>query len=128
MGGRGKGSAGSQITVGSAKAGSEIQAKAVNTNSDNASTGVIIFMMVVLLRQATSHASILPHFENGRCVEAEGHVVVARKLRRKEVLAFFAKLAPCLVGMEACGSVQGRRRSMAATRCSTMSANTGCGF
>jgi transposase len=26
-------------------------------------------------------------------------VVVARKLRRKEVLAFFAKLAPCLVGM-----------------------------
>jgi transposase len=31
-------------------------------------------------------------------------VVVARQLRRKEVLAFFAKLAPCLVGMEACGS------------------------
>jgi transposase len=26
------------------------------------------------------------------------------KLRRKEVLAFFTKLAPCLVGMEACGS------------------------
>ena len=36
-------------------------------------------------------------------VDAEGKVVVARKLRRKEVLAFFAKLAPCLVGMEACG-------------------------
>jgi transposase len=37
-------------------------------------------------------------------VDREGKVVVARKLRRKEVLAFFAKLAPCLVGMEACGS------------------------
>ena len=37
-------------------------------------------------------------------VDAEGEVVVARKLRRKEVLAFFAKLPPCLVGMEACGS------------------------
>src|SRR5262249_18092728 len=37
-------------------------------------------------------------------VDAEGKVVVARKLRRKDVLAFFAKLAPCLVGMEACGS------------------------
>jgi transposase len=37
-------------------------------------------------------------------IDAEGKVVVARKLRRKEVLAFFAKLAPCLVGMEACGS------------------------
>jgi Transposase len=37
-------------------------------------------------------------------VDAESKVVVARKLRRKEVLAFFAKLPPCLVGMEACGS------------------------
>src|SRR5262249_41499535 len=37
-------------------------------------------------------------------VDAEGVVVVARKLRRKEVLAYFAKLPPCLVGMEACGS------------------------
>jgi transposase len=37
-------------------------------------------------------------------VDAEGKVGVARKLRRKEVLAFFAKLPPCLVGVEACGS------------------------
>src|SRR5262245_27126430 len=37
-------------------------------------------------------------------VDAEGKIVVARKLKRKEVLAFFAKLPPCLVGMEACGS------------------------
>jgi transposase len=37
-------------------------------------------------------------------VDAEGKVVVARKLRRKDVLAFFVKLPPCLVGMEACGS------------------------
>jgi transposase len=32
-------------------------------------------------------------------VDAVGKVVVARKLRRKEVLALFAKLPPCLVGM-----------------------------
>jgi transposase len=37
-------------------------------------------------------------------IDVEGKVVVARRLRRKEVLAFFAKLPPCLVGMEACGS------------------------
>ena len=37
-------------------------------------------------------------------VDAGGKAVVARKLRRKEVLVFFAKLPPCLVGMEACGS------------------------
>ena len=67
MGGRGKGSAGTQIAGGSAKAGSEIQAKTVNTKSDNASAGVIIFMMVVLLRQATSHASNLPHLKIGQC-------------------------------------------------------------
>ena len=45
-------------------------------------------------------------------VDAEGKVVVAWKLRRKEVLAFFAKLAPCLVGMEACGSAHYWGREM----------------
>lgn len=35
--------------------------------------------------------------------EADGSPVVSRKLRRAEVLAFFKKLSPCLVGMEACG-------------------------
>jgi len=37
-------------------------------------------------------------------VDAEGKAVVARKLRRNEVLTFFGKLPSCLVGMEACGS------------------------
>jgi transposase len=46
-------------------------------------------------------------------VDAEGKVVVARKLRRKEVLTFFAKLAPCLVGMEACGSAHYWAREIA---------------
>src|SRR6516225_8037886 len=46
-------------------------------------------------------------------IDAEGKVVVARKLRRKEVLAFFAKLAPCLIGMEACGSAHYWAREIA---------------
>jgi transposase len=46
-------------------------------------------------------------------VDAEGEVVVARKLRRKEVLAFFTKLPPCLVGMEACGSAHHWGREIA---------------
>jgi len=37
-------------------------------------------------------------------VDAEGAPVVRRQLRRSQVLAFFAKLPPCLVGMEACAS------------------------
>ncbi|KAA0998687.1 IS110 family transposase [Paraburkholderia panacisoli] len=37
-------------------------------------------------------------------VDSQGHVVVRKQLRRADVLAFFAKLEPCVVGMEACGS------------------------
>jgi transposase len=37
-------------------------------------------------------------------VDASGAVVVRRTMRRPQVLPFFAKLAPCLVGMEACGT------------------------
>ena len=36
------------------------------------------------------------------CVDGDGAVVIARKLRRGRVLAFFEGLAPCLVGIEAC--------------------------
>jgi transposase len=37
-------------------------------------------------------------------VDASGKVVLQRQLRRGAVEKFFAKLAPCTVGMEACGS------------------------
>jgi transposase len=37
-------------------------------------------------------------------VDAEGQVVVRRQLKRRYVLAFFEKLSPCLVGIEACAS------------------------
>lgn len=37
-------------------------------------------------------------------VDANGQVVVRRKLKRRYVLAFFQKVRPCLVGMEACAT------------------------
>ena len=37
-------------------------------------------------------------------VDAAGQVVVRRQLKRRYVLAFFQKLPPCLVGIEACAS------------------------
>jgi transposase len=37
-------------------------------------------------------------------VDAAGQVVVRRRLKRRYVLAFFEKLPPCLVGIEACAS------------------------
>ena len=36
--------------------------------------------------------------------DAAGEVVIRRQLKRRSVLAFFQKLPPCLVGIEACAS------------------------
>ena len=37
-------------------------------------------------------------------VDSVGKVVISRQLRRKQVIDFFSKIPPCLVGMEACGT------------------------
>ncbi len=37
-------------------------------------------------------------------IDAVGNVLVRRQLKRRYVLAFFQKLPPCLVGVEACAS------------------------
>ena len=37
-------------------------------------------------------------------VDAQGQVIIRRQLKRRYVLAFFQKLPPCLVGIEACAS------------------------
>jgi transposase len=46
------------------------------------------------------------------CVDAEGKTVLQRRLRRTQVLAFFAKQAPCLIGMEACGTAHNWARQI----------------
>ena len=38
------------------------------------------------------------------CVDADGKVALRRQLKRRYVLAFFQRLPPCLVGIEACAS------------------------
>ena len=37
-------------------------------------------------------------------VDVAGQVAIRRQLRRRQVVAFFQKLPPCLVGIEACAS------------------------
>jgi transposase len=37
-------------------------------------------------------------------VDPVGQVIVRRQLKRRQVIAFFQKLRPCLVGIEACAS------------------------
>ena len=36
--------------------------------------------------------------------DADGTIVIRRQVKRRYVLAFFQKLPPCLVGIEACAS------------------------
>jgi transposase len=47
-------------------------------------------------------------------VDAEGNVVIRRQLKRRYVLAFFQKLPPCLVGIEACASAHHWSRELQA--------------
>ena len=44
------------------------------------------------------------HVFQVHAVDAAGKIVVRKALRRAQVLPFFSKLPPCLVGMEACGT------------------------
>jgi len=44
-------------------------------------------------------------------VDVQGNVIIRRQLKRRQVPAFFRKLPPCLVGMEACASSHYGRRN-----------------
>src|SRR6266404_5236091 len=37
-------------------------------------------------------------------IDATGSVIIRRQLKRRHVLAFFEKLPPCLIGIEACAT------------------------
>jgi transposase len=37
-------------------------------------------------------------------IDDTGKVMVRRSLRRRQMIPFFAKLEPCLIGIEACGT------------------------
>jgi transposase len=45
--------------------------------------------------------------------DGDGSPVFSRRLRRSEVLRFFSKQPPCLVGIEACGSAHYWAREIA---------------
>jgi transposase len=47
-------------------------------------------------------------------VDEAGHVVVKRRLRRAQVIAYFASLPPCLIGMEACATAHFWARELGA--------------
>ena len=47
-------------------------------------------------------------------VTEDGEVVLRRQIRRSEMLAFFKKLSPCVIGMEACASAHYWARELSA--------------
>ena len=46
-------------------------------------------------------------------VDAEGNLIEKRRLRRSQVMAYFASIPPCLVGMEACATAHFWGRELA---------------
>src|ERR1700757_403266 len=47
-------------------------------------------------------------------VDADGKVIIRRKLKRGEVISFFKSLTPCLVGIEACATAHYWARELTA--------------
>jgi transposase len=56
------------------------------------------------MQMTTIGLDLAKHIFQVHGVDASGSVVEKRRLRRNQVLAFFAKLSPCLVGIEACAT------------------------
>jgi transposase len=56
------------------------------------------------MQPTTVGLDLAKHVFQAHGVGAGGEVVFRKKLRRSELLEFFAALPPCLVGMEACAS------------------------
>lgn len=65
------------------------------------------------MKITTIGLDLAKHVFQVHAVDEAGKPVIRRQLRRSEVLPFFEKLPPCLIGMEACGSAHhwGRKLS-----------------
>lgn len=47
-------------------------------------------------------------------IDESGTIVLVKKLHRKQMLPFFSKLPPCLIGVEACGTAHYWARTLTA--------------
>ncbi len=66
------------------------------------------------MQVATIGVDLAKHVFQLHGVGPDGGVVLRQKLRRAQVIGFFAKLPPCLVGMEACATAHHWAREIAA--------------
>src|SRR6476661_4502386 len=66
--------------------------------------GERITMRAVHMQITTIGVDLAKNVFQVHCVDAVGKVIIARQLRRGRVIEFFRKLAPSLIGMEACAT------------------------
>ena len=64
------------------------------------------------MQLTTIGLDLAKHVFQVHAVDAAGEVVLERRLRRGQVIAFFAGLKPCLVGMEACATAHSWARQL----------------
>ena len=50
-------------------------------------------------------------------IDADGTVVLTKRLHRKQMIPFFSKLPPCLIGVEACATAHHWGRALIAPDC-----------
>lgn len=65
------------------------------------------------MQVTTIGLDLAKHVFQVHAVDAAGTVVVRKALRRAQVVPFFARLPPCLVGLEACGTSHHWARELA---------------
>src|SRR5487761_517804 len=66
------------------------------------------------MQVTTIGLDLAKHWFQVHGVDLDGKVVVRRRLRRMEVIAFFQALGPCLIGMEACATAHHWARELIA--------------
>lgn len=72
-----------------------------------------------VMQVSTMGLDLAKHVFQVHGIDADGRIAVRRKLRRAEVISYFAKLPPVLIGMEACArlTIGGENSARWAIRC-----------
>ena len=71
---------------------------------DSTEDGVQGFEEAFAMQITTIGVDLAKHVFQLHGIGPDGRVVLRQKLRRSQMMMFFAKLPPCLIGMEACAT------------------------
>src|SRR5215211_8682467 len=66
-----------------------------------------------IMQVTTIGLDLAKHIFQLHGIDAQGRIVLRRRLRRAELLPFFEALPPCVIGLEACGTAHHWSRELA---------------